>query len=58
MIVYMYYGLLPEIKLSYLILSYLIMLLQSDNAYLDVGFPLHYTVPPPPAQNHGILSIL
>ena len=24
MIVYMYYGLLPEIKLSYLILSYLI----------------------------------
>ena len=25
MIVYMYYGLLPEIKLSYLILSYLIL---------------------------------
>ena len=25
MIVYMYYGLLPEIKLSYLILSYLII---------------------------------
>ena len=34
MIVYMYYGLLPEIKLSYLILSYLI--LKPEDLYIII----------------------
>ena len=35
MIVYMYYGLLPEIKLSYLILSYLIII-DENYTFLNV----------------------